>query len=130
MPPSLSLSLPPLCLPSTKAQKRWGKIVNGYDGVQRLLGSPAHPFHRQYKIYYRLAGGPPQLTHCFKGLGMGQGQPRRLLLGPEIFSPVPWWRGQSSEVAASQVRETFPDAIATHYGYSTNNPIVVEAEEL
>jgi hypothetical protein len=102
------------------------EIVTGYDGVQHLLGSPKHPFHRQYKIYYRLAGGPPQLTHCFTMLGME----KAMLIGPKVFSPVPWWRGQSKDVPIEKVQEQFPESISTHYGFSTNNPIVVDAESV
>jgi hypothetical protein len=192
-------------------------MEQGHAELLDFLG-PASPFHKQYKISYRLVG-PPQLTACFDAMTQAEyqdqdqreGQPgfgsqhklppgqqleqfvydqgnqtaqgggpgpaalsptrtptrtgagtacttagsgsvttttaaaaddsassaafgqlypnrgprpslsRDIILDAGVFSPVPWWGGQSMSVQLDSVREQYPGAIATHYGYSTNN---------
>jgi hypothetical protein len=127
-----------------------GDAHGGSDSDDGLAVSSAaarrHPFHEQHKICYRLVG-PPQLTFCFDELvraqqgdrqpqggalsstlqpGMGRLSRERCVVGAEVFSPIPWWRGQSMSVGLDEVRASFPDAVATHFGYSTNAPLVVD----
>lgn len=68
-----------------------------------------------FRICHRLTG-PAALSEVFRSLGLREEQ----LVPPDRLYPLPWWKGQSLAMSVEATRLSFPNAVITHYGYSTN----------